>query len=128
MTEISNIKKIPTIEIIARIGVFGTFLGHGIYAIGINQKWIPLITAFGFSESQAIFLMPLIGMLDIIVAISILIFPIKPVVYWAVFWALLTALSRPISGESVLDFFERFSNWSLPLILLITKYYSKNKT
>jgi hypothetical protein len=118
--------KIPPLELVARIGVFGTFLGHGIVAIGVNPKWIPLMTGFGFSGEQAVFLMPFIGVLDIVVALIALIYPIKIVLYWAVFWAFLTALSRPISGDSFLDFFERFSNWGLPLVLLMTRYYNKN--
>jgi hypothetical protein len=119
--------KLNPIEFIARLGVFGTFMGHGIVAIGVNPKWIPLLTSFGFSEEQAVFLMPLIGILDIIVAMIILIYPIRIVLYWAVFWAILTALSRPISGESFLEFFERSSNWGLPLVLLMMKYYKKNQ-
>lgn len=118
--------KLNPIEFIARLGVFGTFMGHGIVAIGVNPKWIPLLTSFGFSGEQAVFLMPLIGILDIIVAVIILIYPIRIVLYWAVFWAILTALSRPISGESFLEFIERSSNWGLPLVLLMMKYYKKN--
>ena len=108
------------IEKCARIGVFGTFLGHGIVAFGINPKWIPLITCFGFSKQQAITLMPYIGILDIIVAFFVLIFPIRIVVFWAFLWAFATALSRPISGMEFAEFVERSANWSLPLVLLIT--------
>lgn len=108
------------IEKCARIGVFGTFLGHGIVALGINPKWIPLMTCFGFSEQQAITLMPYIGILDIIVAFFVLIFPIRIVVFWAFLWAFATALSRPISGLEFVEFIERSANWSLPLVLLIT--------
>jgi len=117
--------KISPLELIARIGVFGTFLGHGIVAIGVNPKWIHLLTSFGFSGEQAVFIMPFIGILDIIVAILILIYPIRVVLFWAFFWAFLTALSRPVSGDSFLEFFERSSNWGLPLALLIMRHYPK---
>jgi len=117
--------KIPPIELVTRIGVFGTFLGHGIVAIGVNPKWIPLLTAFGFSGEQAVLIMPFIGILDIIVAILILIYPIRVVLFWAIFWAFLTALSRPVSGDSFLEFFERSSNWGLPLALLMMRHYPK---
>lgn len=115
--------KITSLELIARIGVFGTFLGHGIVALGVNPKWIPLLTSFGFSGEQAVFIMPLIGVLDILVAILVLVYPIRIVLFWAFFWAFLTALSRPVSGDSFLEFFERSSNWGLPLALLLMKYY-----
>jgi hypothetical protein len=107
------------LEILAKIGVFGTFLGHGIVAIGVNPKWIPLLTCFGFSEYQAIALMPLIGTADIIVAFTVLFYPIRAVVCWAVLWAFMAALSRPISGEHLVEFVERSANWCLPLVLLL---------
>ncbi|MCL9804896.1 hypothetical protein NAT51_05155 [Flavobacterium amniphilum] len=107
------------LEILAKIGVFGTFLGHGIVAIGVNPKWIPLLTCYGFSEEQAVAIMPLIGIADIIVALTILLYPIRAVVVWAVLWALMAALSRPISGERFVEFVERSANWCLPLLLLL---------
>jgi len=102
-----------------RVGVFGTFLGHGIVALGINQKWIPLLTCYGFTEDQAITLMPYIGIADIIIAFMILFYPIRAVVAWAILWAFMTALSRPISGEEFVEFVERSANWCLPLSLLL---------
>lgn len=108
------------IEKFSRVGVFGTFLGHGIVALGINPKWIPLITCFGFTEVQAKTIMPYIGILDIVVAICILFFPIRIIVLWAIIWAFITALSRPISGLEFIEFIERSANWCLPLVLLIT--------
>lgn len=108
------------VEKCTRIGVFGTFVGHGIVALGINQKWIPLLTCFGFTENQAVVLMPYIGIADIIVAFMVLFYPIRVIVAWAVLWAFMTALSRPISGENIVEFVERSANWCLPLALLIT--------
>lgn len=101
-----------------RIGIFGTFLGHGINAILVKASWIHLITAFGFTNEFAIQVMPIIGILDVIVALSILIYPLKLVLVWAVFWAFITALSRPISGEPYIEFIERSANWVAPLVLL----------
>jgi hypothetical protein len=109
------------IEWVLRIGVFGTFVGHGCYAIGGKPQWIPLLTAFGFSEQIAVFLLPVIGWLDLVIALIVLLRPFKPVLYWAVCWTFLTALSRIVSGESVFEFFERFSNIACPLALLL--YY-----
>lgn len=102
-----------------RVGVFGTFLGHGIVVFGINTKWIPLLTCFGFTENQAVALMPYIGIADILTAFIILLYPIRAIVAWAILWAFMTALSRPLSGESFVEFVERSANWCLPLALLI---------
>ena len=108
-----------TSEWILRIGVFGSFLGHGIFAFGIKQGWIPLITAFGFSESSARVMLPIIGTMDIVVAVLALIWPIRLVLIYAVLWAFATALSRPIAGDPIWDFVERTANWAAPLALLV---------
>jgi hypothetical protein len=110
---------------IARLGVFGTFLGHGIVAFGMNPKWIPLFKGFGFTAEQAIFLMPFIGILDIVIALIVLVYPIREVLLWAAFWAFLTALSRPISGEPFVEFIERSANWCLPLLLFAILSFQK---
>lgn len=108
-----------------RIGIFGTFLGHGIFAFGINPNWIPLITAFGFSEENAITIMPYIGIMDIVVAIMALIKPLRIIVIWALIWAFMTALSRPISGQPIIEFIERTSNWAVPMALIILQGFPK---
>lgn len=114
------------IEIISRIGIFGTFLGHGLIAITHNTKWIPLLTCYGFSKQEALHLFPFIGTLDIIVAFTILISPLRIVVIWATLWAFMTALSRPISGDSFIEFVERAANWCLPLVLFLMLGIPKN--
>jgi hypothetical protein len=125
MTITTKLLNTNKFELIARVGVFGTFLGHGIVAIGVNTKWIPLITTFGFSKSQAIFLMPFIGIMDVMVAVITLFSPIRSILIWASFWAFLTALSRPLSGDPLIEFVERSANWCLPLALLAMQYYPK---
>ena len=113
--EQENLKKV---EWILRIGVFGTFLGHGVFALLGKQSWIPYFTSIGISESTAIILLPLIGIMDILVAIFTLVKPIRIVLIWATLWAFATALIRPISGEPIWDFVERTANWAAPLALL----------
>jgi len=112
-------RSVKIIIWILKIGVFGIFLGHGIYAIQSNPKWIPFLELVGFSNKLANQIMPYIGMLDILVAISVIIKPLRPILMWAVFWAFLTALMRPIAGGSILDFIERAGNWVTPLALLL---------
>jgi len=109
-------KKI-SIQYLLRVAVFLTFLGHGLVAINDNIKWLYYLKTVGFSIEQAKQLMPIIGITDIIVAFIILIRPNKYVVLWAVIWTFSTALIRPISGESILAFVERGSNWITPLAL-----------
>ena len=119
-----QIKNVKTIELVLRIAVFMTFLGHGIVAIIGSPIWVVYIQTIGFSFEYATSLLPLIGILDLIVAVSILLKPNKYVVLWAVVWAFSTALIRPIAGESIWAFVERGANWGAPLslyVLLIRK-------
>lgn len=118
--------KHKLVEILLRIAVFGTFLGHGIMAFSIPDGWISLIKGFGFTDSFAQWALPYVGALDILVAVLVLIFPIRIIVIWAVVWAFMTALSRPISGMSMIEFIERSSNWIAPLALLFLIGYPKN--
>jgi hypothetical protein len=114
-------KKTPfsDLELIARIGIFGTFVGHGIIAIAVNPSWIALMTSVGFTITQSKFIMPIIGIADCLIGISILLFPNKKVVCWTIFWTLIVASMRPISGLSILEFIERSSNFCLPIVLLM---------
>jgi hypothetical protein len=110
-----------------RIGVFATFIGHGTIAFMGNPKWLPYLAVVGFYGETAMTIMKLIGALDILLAISLLIKPLKPVLYWCTFWAFATAMMRPLSGEHILQFIERGANWTVPLVLLLLTYYVEKK-
>lgn len=121
--------KIPQkfeLEHILRFGIFLTFIGHGVFALGVKHEWIPFLTTVGFSQSTAIEIMPYIGLLDIFVAWMILLYPIPIIIAWAVLWALATALIRPLSGYEIWEFIERGANWMMPLALLIHLGFPKN--
>ncbi len=105
-------------EWILRIGIFGTFIGHGVFALMLKQSWIPYFTSVGISENAALKLLPFIGALDILVALIVLIKPLRVALIWASVWGFATALIRPISGEPIWDFVERSANWAAPLALL----------
>ena len=118
-------KKGKITEWILRIGVFGTFLGHGVFALQGKNSWIPLITPFGFSESTAATLLPIIGTKDFIVAFFALLLPLRIILIWATLWAFATALARPIAGDPIWDFVERWANWAAPLALLALHAFPK---
>jgi hypothetical protein len=109
-----------------RIGVAGEFLGHGVLALQGKADWIGWFGKFGINDpGTAATLLTLVGVLDILVAIVFLVKPAKPVILWAVFWGFWTALVRPIVGQPIWDFVERFANWGAPLALyFLLKYKS----
>jgi hypothetical protein len=115
------------VDLILRVGIFGTFIGHGLIALQVNPSWIPYLTAVGFSPRVAQEIMPFIGALDIVLAIWVLFKPNKYVLIWMVIWGFATALMRPFSGESILGFVERAANWATPLALLLLRYIHTKK-
>ena len=109
-------------EWILRIGIFGTFLGHGIFALQLKPRFIEMLTAFiGVTGDLANNLMYLIGIIDVIVALFALFYPIRLILIYASIWGFLTALARPIANDPIWDFIERWANWAAPLALLYLK-------
>ncbi len=117
--------KNKTIEWILRIAVAGEFLGHGVFALQGKPKWVEWFSTFGISDANlATQLLFIVGLMDLLVALIVLIKPLKPVLLWAALWGFWTALIRPLVGEPIWDFIERFANWGAPLALY---YLLKNK-
>jgi len=110
----------PTVEIILRVGTALTFAGHGAFAFDRKPGWAAYLETAGFSHDVALSVMPLIGCLDWLVALVVLVWPLRPVVLWAVIWAIATAAIRPISGEPVWEMIERGANWACPWALWFT--------
>lgn len=111
----TNEKKL---EWILRVGVAGEFLGHGMLALGGKADWIGWISQIiKVDAATAATLLMLIGVMDVLVAAVVLFRPINMVLLWAAFWGLWTALVRPIIGQPIWDFVERFANFAAPLAL-----------
>ncbi|QQG45180.1 MAG: hypothetical protein HYW89_04250 [Candidatus Sungiibacteriota bacterium] len=116
------------IQWVLRVAVAGEFVGHGAFALQGKQAWIGWIQQFGFADAAlAAKLLFLVGLLDLLVALVVLIKPVKIVLLWAVFWGFWTALLRPLVGEPIWDFVERWANWGAPLALLLLLWPSPFK-
>ncbi len=119
------------LEWVLRIGVFGTFFGHGIWALTIKQGWFKYFTGIGIAESAIPTLLILIGIMDIFVSILVLWKPYRFILIWATIWAFITALIRPITAGfftiAFADFIERAANFMLPLALLVYHGWPKKK-
>lgn len=114
------------IEWLLRIGVAGEFLGHGLLAIGGKADWIGWISQMiGVSAQTATTLLLLIGIADVVMALIVLVRPVRPLLLWMALWGFWTALVRPLVGQSWLDFVERSANWAAPLALYY--FYRLNK-
>ena len=111
-----------TLSWVLRVAIAGEFIGHGVFALQGKQQWVGWFAHFGVNDpvlaSQILFI---IGLMDIGVALSVLIRPLRPILLWAVVWGFWTALVRPLVGEPVWDFVERWANWGAPLALLLIR-------
>ena len=115
------------IEWILRIGLFGEFLGHGIFAWQLKPRFLEMLAAMtGITGDLAITLMRTVGASDILVSLFALLKPIRAILIFAAVWGFLTALARPIAGDPIWDFVERWPNWALPLALLYVRGLPKN--
>ena len=111
----SNQKKI---EWILRIGIAGEFLGHGVFALQGKAAWIEWTQQLsGMGLEAATTFIFIVGIVDVLLALLVITKPIKPLLLWMAFWGFWTALVRPLVGEPVWDFIERFANWAAPLAL-----------
>ena len=114
------------IEWVLRISVAGEFIGHGVFALQQKSGWIKYFEAVGISPDRAVTLMPLIGIIDIALALLLLVKPIRIALLWMAIWGLWTALIRwPVGPDPVWDFVERWANWGAPLALLLIMGWPK---
>ena len=111
---------------ILRVGVAGTFLGHGLYAWSVRPSWLIYLQTVGFTPETAVAIMPIIGIVDVLVACLVLFWPMRVVFLWATLWAFAAATIRPIAGEPILEFIERASLWAAPLAYVFLVGFPKS--
>jgi uncharacterized membrane protein YphA (DoxX/SURF4 family) len=95
------------------------FIGHGAFGIITKPIWCNYFAVFGIGHDLAYRLMPIVGSIDILLGVSLLLYPVRIVPAWLVCWALVTASLRPLSGESFGELIERAGNFGAPLALLL---------
>ncbi|MCE2495801.1 MAG: hypothetical protein J4F31_04380 [Flavobacteriales bacterium] len=117
----------PRLHLILRLGLALTFLGHGIFALNGRMSWLPYLMTVGFEQDLAAQLMPIIGVLDLIVALLLIFKPHKHLFLWCFIWTFAVSIIRPLSGESWLEFVERGAFYAVSLMLFLNSLQS-NKT
>ena len=93
-----------------------TFIGHGIYAMGIYPRpggFIDMmINVLGMSQERSVFFLIQLGIIDFIVAIFIFIKPYqKYALFYCFMWGMLTAFAR------ILSFKEDYLQWAPETII-----------
>jgi hypothetical protein len=107
-----------TLHWILRVAICMEFVGHGAFGIIGKEAWVPYFSVFGFTDSQAWTLMPLVGAVDISLGVISLFRPTRAVLLHMTLWGLMTAMLRPATGEPIWELFERGGNYAVPLAFL----------
>src|SRR5580658_8280498 len=96
---------------VLRVGAAMEFIGHG--ALGINRvaAWSSYFAVVGISKGMSLHLMPLVGVFDVAMALTVLFYPMRGVILYMTAWGLWTALLRPLAGESAWEAVERAGNF-----------------
>jgi len=115
---VEKIVELKDVCNVLRLGVAMCFIGHGACGIITKPIWCNYFAVFGIGHDHAYQLMPWVGSFDILLGVITLIYPIRVIPAWLVFWGILTALLRPLSGEPFAEFIERTGNFGTPLMLL----------
>ena len=95
------------------------FFGHGAFGIITKPIWCNYFAVFGIGHDLAYRLMPVVGTVDILLGLSLIIYPTRAVLGWLILWGFVTASLRPLSGEPFAEFIERAGNFGTPLALLL---------
>jgi hypothetical protein len=101
-----------------RLALCAEFVGHGAFGVMTKQAWVPYFTLFGFPESWAWTLMPVVGSIDITLGLLALLAPTRAGLLYMGCWGFLTALLRPLAGEGGWEFLERSYNFGVPWLML----------
>ncbi|PWK77392.1 hypothetical protein LX99_03205 [Mucilaginibacter oryzae] len=102
-----------------RLAVAMCFIGHGAFGIITKQIWCNYFGVVGIGHDLSYTLMPVVGTVDILMGISMLVYPTRAIAGWLVVWGLVTASMRPLSGEPFAEFIERAGNYGAPFSLLL---------
>jgi len=131
-----NLSAGSKLILIAKIGIAATFLGHGLYALGLHGSPLEFIeitqrTLHCSAEAANTFLL-IMGSVDIVIAIAIFLPKVARIaLLYAFVWGTATALARilavPIEdsflshlGGNWQEFLFRVPHGGLPLLLFLT--------
>ena len=107
-----------TLHWLFRLALCADFVGHGAFGVLTKQAWVSYFTLFGFPESWAWTLMPVVGSVDITLGVLALLAPTRAGLLYMAWWGLFTAALRPLAGEGGWEWLERSYNFGIPFLML----------
>jgi len=119
MLKIFHLRREQKMHYALRIATAMCFIGHGAFGIITKPIWCNYFAVLGIGHDLAYRMMPIVGSFDILMGITVLLYPIRLIPAWLVGWGIVTASLRPLSGEPFAELIERAGNFGAPLALLI---------
>jgi hypothetical protein len=104
---------------VLRVGVAMEFFGHGALGISRVAAWPSYFAVIGIPRDAALHLMPMVGAFDIVMALTVLFYPVRGLLLYMTGWGLWTALLRPLAGESAWEAVERAGNYGALFALFL---------
>lgn len=122
-------------DVVVRVLIALTFVGHGLYAFGLHP--VPLIyqtmtmTLLGVGQETGLLVLKVMGVLDFLAAIALFVRPLRLVALgYMVLWGGATALARLVAHVGlerpsygldpwIAEMLVRSSHWMIPLVLLL---------
>jgi hypothetical protein len=115
----STPQQVLALHWILRIGFVMDFIGHGTYGFLQKPLFAKYLSIIGIPPEIGIHYLPVIGIHDYLVALSVLVLPTRAVLLWGGIWGLWTALLRPLTGETWWEVLDRGGNYGMPFALLL---------
>ena len=112
------------LEWLLRIATAGALVGHGGFGWAMaKHDWVGYFGAVGVGPAAVhdASLLTVVGLFEIALGLLVLARPVPALLLFVVAWKLGTEVLRPLAGEPVWEFVERWSNYTAPLALLCVR-------
>jgi len=116
------------IEWLLRIGLAGSFIGHGAFALQGKETWLKWIMDFtGFDPILAGKVLLMIGIVDVIVGILLILLPLRIIILWVIIWTGWTAIMRilPFIGDPIWELLEKIIGPMSAIALLLVRGFPR---
>jgi hypothetical protein len=107
-----------------RIATAGTLVGHGGFGWAMAKRdWLGYFAALGVGPAVVndASLMAAVGLFEVALGLLVLARSAPALLLFVVAWKLGTEALRPLTGEPLWEFVERWSNYTAPLALLYVR-------
>jgi len=120
-------KKARQLQWILRVSVALLLIGHGGIGVFNHPGWASYFRLFGVDRAavQAHSLIAIVGWGEIALGFAVLIRPFPALLLFVLGWKVFSELLRPIAGEHVGQFIERFGDYCAPIALILVLRYLK---